>query len=220
MKKILLLVSVFLLSSCMKLDSAINIDANGVAKSVATIDMAKFISVIEAMGTGSDSAGINKDLCKDENFSGWLYESLSESKDTLADVKCTSVGDYKAKVEGTQDFSKKKWILLLSWVTIIDMLALWDENRVPKSGWDELSPSSAEDMGFSIHQSYTLPGVVVYKEAGTLSGSSTVELNLLDPKVLKKRSLILISSTSGKTLTTREINAYKLLLKRHNRKVK
>jgi hypothetical protein len=54
----------------MKLDSAINIDANGVAKSVATIDMAKFISVIEAMGTGSDSAGINKDLCKDENFSG------------------------------------------------------------------------------------------------------------------------------------------------------
>jgi hypothetical protein len=75
-------------------------------------------------------------------------------------------------------------------------------------------------MGFSIHQSYTLPGVVVYKEAGTLSGSSTVELNLLDPKVLKKRSLILISSTSGKTLTTREINAYKLLLKRHNRKVK
>ena len=70
MKNILLLVSVFLLSSCMKLDSAINIDANGVAKSVATIDMAKFISVIEAMGTGSDSAGINKDLCKDENFSG------------------------------------------------------------------------------------------------------------------------------------------------------
>ena len=101
------------------------------------------------------------------------------------------------------------------------MLALGDENRVPKSGSNEnLSGMSAEDMGFSIRQSYTLPGTIVYNEAGTLSGSNTVLLNLLDPKVLKKHSLLLISTTDGKQLTSREVNMYKLLLKKHNRKVK
>jgi hypothetical protein len=205
----------------MKLESAINIDESGIAKSVATIDMSKFITIMEAFWTGGNASGIDKDLCKDENFSGGLYESLSESKEVLTDVKCTSLWAYIAKVQWTQDLSQKKWILMLSGVTILDMLALWDENRVPKNDWnDDFSSTSAEEMGFSIHQSYTVPGTIVYKEAGNLSGSSTIELNLLDPKILKKQSLILISTKDGRKLTTREINAYKLKLRKHNRSIR
>lgn len=71
MKKILLVLSVFLLSSCMKLESEIVLDANGIAISKATIDMSKFISIMSAFGTGGEATdSINKNLCLDENFSG------------------------------------------------------------------------------------------------------------------------------------------------------
>lgn len=51
MKKILLIATVFLLSSCMKLESEITLDANGVASSKATIDMSKLVTLIESFGT-------------------------------------------------------------------------------------------------------------------------------------------------------------------------
>lgn len=101
------------------------------------------------------------------------------------------------------------------------MLALGDENRVPRNGGDDdFSPMDAEQLGFSIVQSYTLPGKIAYKEAGTLSGSNTVVLNLLDPKILRKQSIIVISTTDGTKLTPREINAYKLKLRKHNRNIR
>jgi hypothetical protein len=54
----------------MKLESEITLDANGIVSSRASIDMSKFITLISAFGTGAESAGINKNLCLDENFSG------------------------------------------------------------------------------------------------------------------------------------------------------
>lgn len=101
------------------------------------------------------------------------------------------------------------------------MLALGDDNRVPRSGSDDdFSQMDAEQLGFSIVQSYTIPGKVSYHEAGTLSGANTVVLNLLDPKILRKQSLIAISTTDGRKLTTREINTYKLKLRKYNRSFK
>ncbi len=221
MKKILLVLSVFLLSSCMKLESEIVLDSNGIASSKATIDMSKFMTIMSAFGSGGEATNsINKNLCLDENFSGWLYESLGEEKNKVTDVVCTSVGDYKAMVVGKQDLSHKKWILFLSGVTIVDMLALGDDNRVPWNGDDDFSEKDAEQLGFSIVQSYTVPGNISYYEAGVLSGSSTVVLNLLDPKILRKQSLIVISTADWRKLTTREINAYKLKLRKYNRSVK
>ena len=176
---------------------------------------------MSAFGSGGEATNsINKNLCLDENFSGWLYESLGEEKNKVTDVVCTSVGDYKAMVVGKQDLSHKKWILFLSGVTIVDMLALGDDNRVPWNGDDDFSEKDAEQLGFSIVQSYTVPGNISYYEAGVLSGSSTVVLNLLDPKILRKQSLIVISTADWRKLTTREINTYKLKLRKYNRSVK
>ena len=78
----------------------------------------------------------------------------------------------------------------------------------------------AENLGFSIRQSYTLPGKIAYREGGSLSGANTVVLNLLDPKVTKKQSLIVIATADGKKLTPREINAYKLKLRKHNKSIR
>lgn len=71
MKKMLLVLGLLLLSSCMKLDSEIVLESNGVATSKATIDMSKFMSLIAAFGSGGESTDtINKNLCLDESFSG------------------------------------------------------------------------------------------------------------------------------------------------------
>ena len=67
------------------------------------------------------------------------------------------------------------------------MLALGETGRSPL-GSDEAFEGSptAEEIGFSLRQSYALPGKIVHREVGTLSGSSTIILNLLDPKILSR----------------------------------
>ncbi len=58
---------------------------------------------------------------------------------------------------------------MMSGVTIIDALHV-DENS--ESAKSEISSDiSPEDMGFSVTESLTLPGTIVYKDAGKLTGT-------------------------------------------------
>lgn len=215
---ILILASVVLLSGCVKIDSHVFIESDGQIRSVANIDMSQMMRMLSEFATGSNTQNIDKNLCQDKNFSTWLQEWLAKERGKVTRFQCTSLGDYKAQVEAYIYYSQKKWILFLSGVTVVDMLSSKNENQTPKSlTQTDTHTLTPEDMGVSIRQSYTLPGEIVYKEAGTLSWASTVELNLLDPKVLAKKSLIVISNVSGAKLSPREINAYKLQLRKHDR---
>lgn len=104
---------------------------------------------------------------------------------------------------------------------MIDLLALGESDRtLMDTGEADTGGQSAKDMGFSMSQTYIAPSPIVYHEAGTLSGSAALTLDLLDKKVLTRKSLIMIATQDGKKLSRKEINRYKMELKKHNRKVK
>lgn len=92
-------VSVFLLSSCMTIDSKIDIASTGRAKSDVILDMSRMITVLSAFGTGTDATSIDKNLCKDKNFSEGLSEGQKESGGKIENFQCTSLGDYRARIE-------------------------------------------------------------------------------------------------------------------------
>lgn len=70
-----------------------------------------------------------------------------------------------------------------------------------------------------MHQKYTFPGKISFADVGTISPDNTISLNLLDSKVLSRRSLVVIVTSDGRKLSRKEINAYKLQLKKYNRTI-
>ena len=87
---------------------------------------------------------------------------------------------------------------------------------------DNISEGSKEaaDMGFSMTQTYIFPGKISHTDAGSVNSGNTLTLNLLDPNILRRRSIFVVVTQDGKMLTKSEIYAYKLMLKKHNRKAK
>ncbi len=131
------------------------------------------------------------------------------------------MGEYRAKIETKTSTLDTPGVLMLSGVTIIDVLHVDSDS---KFATDDTSMSnldtSGESLGFSITESVTLPGKIVHKDAGTLSGTSTVNINLLDPKISKKRELFVIATTDGKKLKPAQITKYKVLLRKQIRSAK
>lgn len=66
-------------------------------------------------------------------------------------------------------------------------------------------------------ESITFPWNVVYKDTGKLSSLNTLTLNLLDPKISKKKELFIIATQDGKKLKPKEIARYKQLLRKQIR---
>ncbi|GAB0174290.1 MAG: hypothetical protein HHAS10_01690 [Candidatus Altimarinota bacterium] len=221
MKKILLLATLLLLSSCMKFEGEIQFASDGTANTKASVDMTKFMVLMEAFGSGSNTSTINKNLCLDENFSGGLSEGMGKSKVKMNNFQCTSLGDYKVQITGDLDYRKQKGIIFQSGGTIVaDLLLLGDGETTPSSSERTAEGTKeAEDMGFSMSQKYTFPGKVSFIDAGTITSDNTVSLNLLDSKILNRRSLIVIVTSDGRKLSRKEINGYKLQLKKYNRTI-
>jgi hypothetical protein len=216
----LILTLPILLSSCMKLDAHIMISASGTVMQDSTIDMSGIAKMMESFSGLTDSGSsssdtIDKDLCKDGDFQEGLTTGGAQSK--LENMKCTSLGDYKARITGTQILAALPGAYQKNGVTIVDVLAL-GEKKPDTSSQSDSGYKDAEAMGFEVKESITLPGTIVYHEAGALSGTSAVHLNLLDPKVIKRNSLYIVSTPDGKKLTPKELNRYKLLLKQKIRK--
>lgn len=205
----------------MKFEWEIQFASDGTANTKASVDMTKFMVLMEAFGSGSNTSTINKNLCLDENFSGGLSEWMWKSKVKMNNFQCTSLWDYKVQITGDLDYRKQKWIIFQSGGTIVaDLLLLWDGETTPSSSertaeWTK----EAEDMGFSMSQKYTFPGKVSFIDAGTITSDNTVSLNLLDSKILNRRSLIVIVTSDGRKLSRKEINGYKLQLKKYNRTI-
>jgi hypothetical protein len=66
---LVVLSSVFLLSSCMSLDSHMEIKADGTSHSLVDLDMSRMVTLLSAFGTGNEvQSAINKNLCDDANF--------------------------------------------------------------------------------------------------------------------------------------------------------
>ena len=205
---VIALSSLVLFSSCMKIDSHIGVTSSGSASYSATLDVSQMMTLLSSFGTGENTP-IEKDLCKNEDFQDSLEKSAEKQKDKIDAIVCTSLGDYKARIDGTIHLDKKKSVLVLSGVTIVDLLAFSDVERSPYVADSNDASMNPEDLGFSIKQTYTLPGKIAYTEVGTLSGASTLIVNLLDKNVLKRKSLIAITTESGEKLTQKQIMSYK-----------
>ncbi len=79
------------------------------------------MTLLSTFSTGT-STPIEKDLCKNEDFQDSIEKSTDKQKGKIDGIICTSLGDYKAKMDGTIHLDKKKSILMMSGVTIVDLL--------------------------------------------------------------------------------------------------
>lgn len=212
----LTLVPLFFLTSCFSMHSDVVIGLDGKISIASTIDMSKMAALVANLSSWSVSTGsINVNLCDDKNFSSWLNEWKKDNEI----VKCTNTGDYRAKVETESSIWDNLAILVMSGIMVIDAMNIDSNSESAKSevSEDQESAISPEDMWFSVSESITFPWNVVYKDAGKLSSANTLTLNLLDPKISKKKELFIIATQDGKKLKPKEIARYKQLLRKQIR---
>lgn len=206
----------FLLSSCMKMDISLRATSDGNVHEELTIDISQMATMMAGF-SGSSTESMNKDLCKDESFS----QSITKDDKKMQNIVCTSLGDYKSRITGDTAIADMPQMLTMSGVTIFDagFSQKKSTSSISKETWtgSNMDPKS---LGFSITGKATLPWKIVYLEWGNLLSQDTVEFDFLDPKFQKRNALYVVSTNDGRRLSTKEINKYKLLLKKKIRESK
>lgn len=215
----------FILTSCFSLDSIITIEDTGMVRTENTIDISQMAEMMQAFASGSStssSQSMKKNLCEDKELTSWFSSSSG-----ITVLWCTSLGDYKARVSTEFQAKKNPAILFLSgWIVVIDALyvssnaSIWSPGSNDDNSNQFPEDMTPEELWIRMTESIIVPWKIAHKDGWILSSSQRVDINLADPKVAKKKELIIIATPSWKKLKPVEVAKYKRLLRNQVRNEK
>jgi hypothetical protein len=195
------------------IESSNQVSTNGDIHYDSVVDMSGMVAMMNSLsemnmsGSTTPNSTTPKNLCddftKDTASLTWFY----------LDISCESLGDYKARVRSTFLADKNPWVLVESGVIVFN--PLWSKSLEESDISDEVgySPVDGPDLGMVINWTFNLPYPIVYRDIGKKLDIDSLELNMLDKKIMKRKELFIVARADGKKPTIKELIRYKKLIR-------
>jgi hypothetical protein len=213
----LILLAPLLLSSCMTMQSENQISTTGDTIYVVSVDMSQLVASMESKygtGTASDSMSTPggmatpKDLCIEFNGKRGKLEKY------YTNVSCQSTGDYKAKISSTLPKDKNPGIIVSDEMIMID--PLWIEavkSKATPTVLDAETATKLKTAGVVVTGEFQFPYPIIHQDAGTLVGTNSVQLDMLDSRVFTRKDLLIVARRDGQIPAKKDLLKYKKMLR-------